>query len=91
MTAGFFALELRGIPAAMRTGGEPCLGGGDARERRHIQLIIVGYTAPVRQPDRLDPHFEKRRRVEKISAAQNRPASRFGQTENLDSQGRIYS
>src|ERR1700733_7086055 len=49
----------------------------DAGERRHIQLIIVGYTAPVRQSDRLDPHFQKRRRVEKISAAQNRPASRL--------------
>src|ERR1700688_198263 len=53
----------------------------DAGERRHIQLIIVGYTAPVRQSDRLDPHFQKRRRVEKISAAQNRPASRLTQNE----------
>src|SRR5277367_172486 len=54
----------------------------DAGERRHIQLIIVVYTAPVRQSDRLDQHFQKRRRVEKISAAQNRPASGLTQNEN---------
>src|SRR5258708_2688162 len=54
----------------------------NAGERRHIHLIIVGYTAPVRQSDRLDPHFQKWRRVEKISAAQNRPASGLTQNEN---------